>query len=366
MGRDGRIAWTNARLAELVGEKASSDLEGRALDTLVMDAGGGVPDWVSSGAAESVVECWLLRKEKDPLTVVVRPLGRGEAPGEGWWEVRDVTELRAVQAEVHRLSHHLLRANRELEELHARLERGAGEREELLSVVSHELRTPITVIAGFNKLLLSEKVGPLTKEQRHFLSESAKSCRRLSAFIGTLIEAAREVAGERPLELVETSLTATIEGVVGFLKPLLDERRQSLELALDPAAARARFDPMRVEQVLTNLIGNALKHGRSGGLIRVSSRLIQAPAAADRRFVEVAVSDDGPGVATQDRERIFEPYVRAREGSGAGGLGLGLAICRRIVEAHGGAILVADAPAGGARFSFTLPAASTDDGESAR
>jgi len=366
-GRCGRISWANAKLAELVGERASSDLEGRALDTLVMDAGGGVPDWISGIAAGSVVECWLLRRERDPLTVSVRCLGGGEVPGEGWWEIQDLTQLRAVEAEVHRLSRHLLRANRELEEVHARIERNAGEREELLTVVSHELRTPITVIAGFNKLLLSEKVGSLTKEQEHFLSESAKSCRRLSAFVGNLIEAAREVAGERPLELVETSLSATIEGVVGFLKPLLGERRQTLELDLDPAAARARFDPMRVEQVLTNLVGNALKHGRAGGLIRVSSRAIEAVAAADRRFVEVVVSDDGPGIAAQDRERIFEPYVRAGDGSRAGGLGLGLAICKRIVEAHGGTILLTDAPGGGSRFSFTLPAAaSATDGEAAQ
>jgi signal transduction histidine kinase len=361
-GRGGRIAWANATLAELVGEKASRDLEGRALDTLVMDAGSGVPDWNSGSRAAGAVECWLLRREKDPVTALVRSLGGGEVPGEGWWEIQDLAQLRALQAEVQRLSHHLLRANRELEELHARVERGAGEREELLTVVSHELRTPITVIAGFNKLLLSEKVGPLTGEQRHFLNESAKSCRRLSAFIGTLIEAARDVAGERPLELVETSLATTIEGVVAFLTPLLDERKQTLELDLDPLAARARFDPMRVEQVLTNLIGNALKHGRTGGLIRVSSRAIEA-AAEDRCFVEVAVSDDGPGIAAPDRERIFEPYVRAGDGSRAGGLGLGLAICRRIVRAHGGTILVADAPGGGSRFSFTLPAAvcATDE-----
>ena len=365
-GDRGRIAWVNRRLAELVGEKASGDLEGRALDTLVMDAGGGVPDWMSSHAAGSAVECWLLRKERDPLTVVVRAMGGGEVPGQGWWEIEDVTQLRTAEAEVHRLSHQLLRANRELEELRAHVERTAGEREELLTVVSHELRTPITVIAGFNKLLLSEKVGPLTKEQRHFLSESAKSCRRLSAFIGTLIEAARAVAGERTLELVETSLSTTIEGVVEFLRPLLEERQQSLELHLDPAAARARFDPMRVEQVITNLIGNALRHGRTRGVIQVSSRAIEA-VAADRRYVEVAVSDDGPGVALQDRERIFEPYVRAGDGGGGGGLGLGLAICRRIVEAHGGVISVADAPGGGSRFSFTLPAArSPADGESAR
>jgi len=362
-GRDGRVVWTNAALAELVGEKAPEDLEGRALDTLVMDAGGGVPDWVSSRRPGVPLECLLLRRENDPLTVTVRSLGGGEVPGAGWWEIQDLTRLRVLEAEIHRLSHHQLRANRELEELRVRVERNAGEREELLTVVSHELRTPITVIAGFNKLLLSKKVGSLTKEQEHFLTESAKSCRRLSAFIGNLIEAAREVAGERPLELVETSLDATIEGVVGFLKPLFDERRQSLELELDPAAAKARFDPMKVEQVLTNLIGNALKHGRTGGLIRVSSRPIEAMAAAGQRFVEVVVSDDGPGIGAQDRERIFEPYVRAGDGRKAGGLGLGLAICKRIAEAHGGTILLTDASGGGSRFSFTLPAASATDQE---
>jgi signal transduction histidine kinase len=231
-------------------------------------------------------------------------------------------------------------------------------------VVSHELRTPITVIAGFNKLLLAEKVGSLTKEQRHFLSESAKSCRRLSTFIGNLIEAAREVAGERPLELVEASLSATIEGVVGFLAPLLEERRQTFDL--DLGATRAWFDPMRIEQVLTNLIGNALKHGRAEGVIRVSSREIESPDG-DRCFVEVVVSDDGPGIAAQDRDRIFQPYVRAGEGSKAGGLGLGLAICRRIVDAHGGGISVSEAPGGGARFAFTLPAeAPAAEGESGR
>jgi signal transduction histidine kinase len=365
-GRRGRVAWTNAWLAELVGEKASSDLEGRALDTLVMDAGSGIPDWVSSSSAGQVVECWLLRREKDPLTVAVRSLGGTEVPGEGWWEIQDLTRLRAVQEEAHQQSHQLLRANREIEELRAHVERNAGEREELLTVVSHELRTPITVIAGFNKLLLSEKVGSLTEDQRHFLNESAKSCRRLSTFIGTLVEAAREVAGESPLELVETSLAATIEGVVEFLKPLVDERQQRLELDLDPAAARARFDPMRVEQVLTNLIGNALKHGRAGGVIRVSSRAAEA-VAADRRFVEVVVSDDGPGIVAEDRERIFEPYVRGGTGGRAGGLGLGLAICKRIVQAHGGAILATEAKGGGSRFSFTLPAAASGtDGEGVR
>jgi signal transduction histidine kinase len=223
-----------------------------------------------------------------------------------------------------------------------------SEREELVAVVSHELRTPLTVIAGFNKLLLSERVGPLTGEQRRFLTESERSCRRLDAFIGNLIEAARQAAAEGPLPLCEASLEASVRGVVEFLRPLLEQRGLRTELRLDPAAARARFHPLRVEQVLTNLIGNAIRYSPRGGRIAVETR------AAGGGRVEVAVSDDGPGVPTAEREQIFRPWVRGGDPR-EGGLGLGLAICKRIVEAHGGTIAVADAPGGGSRFSFTLP-----------
>jgi signal transduction histidine kinase len=113
---------------------------------------------------------------------------------------------------------------------------------------------------------------------------------------------------------------------------------------------------MRVEQVLTNLIENAIKHAPPGGVIEVASRRLP-PTHEGRPFVEVAVSDEGPGVSEADRERIFEAYVQACEQSRAGGLGLGLAVCKRLVEAHGGSIAVTERPGGGSRFVFTLPAA---------
>jgi len=266
---------------------------------------------------------------------------------------------RALEEELLRTGRALHDANRELAALRERHRREAAEREQLLMVVSHELRTPVTVIAGYARLLLTEKVGPLNEEQRRFLHESAKSCQRLSSFIGNLLEAARDVSGDGVLEVCETSLSPTIVGVVNFLKPLLEEHRLEIRLALHPDGPRARFDPLRIEQVLTNLIGNAIKYAQPGGVIEISTRPVRFDAGADERpGVEVAVADDGPGVLLSDRERIFEAYVRAGEASRAGGLGLGLAICKRIVEAHGGRIKVTDRDdAPGARFSFTLPAA---------
>jgi len=218
-------------------------------------------------------------------------------------------------------------------------------------VLSHELRTPVTVIAGFNRLLLAEEVGPLNDEQRHFLEEAGKSCRRLDAFIANLLEVGRRAATGLT-ERCAMSLEATASTVLSFLKPVLDERRIRVSTHLAPDADRVFCDPMRIEQVLINLIGNAAKYAPAGGQVELASRLVEG---APRPRVEVVVADDGPGVAPEHRERIFERYFRAGSDLGAGGLGLGLAICRDIVEAHGGRIQVGDRPGGGSRFSFTLP-----------
>ncbi|UCE86156.1 MAG: PAS domain-containing sensor histidine kinase [Deltaproteobacteria bacterium] len=345
----GRIRWANAAFLRLFGCGELSKLCGTSWSALFEDSGAGLPDPTAVG-----VECDLRRPDRAPRRVLVRQIGAGRDASEEAWTIVDVTHERQLEVEVHRAGRALHRANRNAEALAERLRREAEEREELLTVVSHELRTPVTVIAGYNKLLLSETVGPLNEEQRRFLNESTKSCQRLSGFIGNLLEASRERAGDSALEVSLCPLAPTIEGVVQSLAPLLEERGLKIELHFGAGASRARFDPLRIEQVLTNLVGNAIKHARPGGRIEISTRRV-GPSACG--FVEVAVSDDGPGIAEEDRERIFQPYVQAGEDGPAGGLGLGLAICRRIVEAHGGSIRVAESDVGGARFVFTLPAA---------
>ena len=100
------------------------------------------------------------------------------------------------------------------------------------------------------------------------------------------------------------------------------------------------------------MLGNAIKYAKSGGSVLIETRLLRG---GDLCFVEISVTDDGPGVACADRDRIFEPYVRGPRRREASGLGLGLAICKRIVEAHGGSISVTDPSGGGSRFAFTLP-----------
>jgi two-component system sensor histidine kinase KdpD len=224
----------------------------------------------------------------------------------------------------------------------------------LLAMLSHELRTPLGVIAGFTELLLAEQAGPLGPEQRRYLEEMRKSGERLGRFVNELGAADRRLGASSPVRAEHASFVRLAEGVAAATKPQLDQRRQTLRLRVAPDAAQGWFDPARIEQVLQNLIGNAAKYGPEDGCIDVEARRVSGPQG---EALEVRVTDQGPGIAAADRERIFEPWLRLAPDREPPGLGVGLAICRTIVTAHGGTIRAEAAPGRGACFVFTLPCA---------
>ncbi len=351
---EGRVVWANARLVEMAGRGRLAALVGMPLADLFADAGSGLP------SPRRAVECRLRRPDGASRRVICRPAGGQGGAGAALLVVDDVTHERSLENELLAIGQALQKANAEAAALRERLRSEHGEREEFLTVVSHELRTPVTVIAGYNRLLLSGQVGPLTEDQERFLEESAKACERLQAFIDSLIEVARATSGTEILEVGRSALRPVIESVVRLLQPLLSEGGLRVELDVPPDAAWARFDQLRVERILANLVGNAVKFGPRESALRIATRLrpgVPTLGGPPRDFVEVSVSDSGPGVAARDRERIFQPY--ARGSCRSGGLGLGLAISKRLVEAHGGSIWVEEAPGGGSRFAFTLPASET-------
>jgi signal transduction histidine kinase len=348
--RDGCVIWANERLIELAGRRA--DLRGVALADLLEDAGGGLP----RPDGDRVVECALRRPSRERRVVVCRRAWEEAGAQPGAWVVEDVTRLRTLESEMLHAGQEGSKLNRELESLRERLRAERAEREELLAVVSHELRTPLTIISGYSRLVLSEEVGPLNEDQRRFLEESRKGCDRLDRFIRNLLDASRASKGDEVLEVCTESLEPVIAGVAEMFRPTLEEHQLDLALDIAPEASRVRFDGVRVEQILTNLVGNAIRYAPAGSRIEVCVRPLEAPnGASGQRYVEVSVSDDGPGIPAHDRERIFRPYVQAGEESHAGGLGLGLAICKRLVKAHGGSIGVGGREGGGSRFFFTLP-----------
>jgi len=346
--REGRVSWCNDALAAMAGHPGPAELAEAPIAELAVDLGDGLPE----ALRPSPLECGLRERRGRVRRVRWHLAWPSLAAGTDVWVVEDPTRERELGEEVLRASQDLARLHREAASLRDRLRHEHAERDEILAVVSHELRTPVTVIGGYARILLREEVGPLTSEQRRFVEESVRACRKLDGFIDRLLTAAQAAKGGEVLEVCTGGLTPLVGEVVERITPLFAQRGSRLVLAAAPEC-RARFDPMRIEQVLVNLLDNALKYTQPGTAVEVSLRRV---VVEGRRMVELAVRDEGPGVPPEDRERIFQPYARGR-GAPPGGLGLGLALCRRIVEGHGGRLALDEAPGGGARFVFTLPEA---------
>ncbi|HEY2596823.1 MAG TPA: ATP-binding protein [Chloroflexota bacterium] len=221
-------------------------------------------------------------------------------------------------------------------------------RSALLATVSHELRSPLTAISGYTETLLQD--GPWDEStRREFLEVIALSASRLSGLVDNLLDAATLDAGVLRLEREPVRVERVAERVLAQRRLLATN--WTLHLETRPGLPLADADPVRVEQVLANLVDNAIKYSPRGGPIRV-----RIWPTHDGQ-VGVSVSDRGNGIPPEALSHLFERFYRV-EGAGAGvkGAGLGLFICKSLVEAHGGQISVESTPGAGSTFSFTLPA----------
>jgi two-component system sensor histidine kinase GlrK len=218
---------------------------------------------------------------------------------------------------------------------------------DFLSSVSHELRTPLVAMQETTNLLLDEILGPLTPRQRQMLELNTEAGARLARMIGELLELSRLAAGLQVTES-ERDLVALTRTAVSQLEGLAHEREIQLRSVVALDSLLARCDPDRYVQVVQNLIENALRYTPRGGVVEI--QLERQPTRALLR-----VEDSGPGIPAAERERVFERFFRGGGRSSDGGVGLGLAICREIVEAHGGDVWVEDARLGGAALNVALP-----------
>lgn len=216
-------------------------------------------------------------------------------------------------------------------------------RDEFLSVASHELRTPLTAL----KLRIQslQRVLHETEPYRRKIDGAARQCDRLERLIGDLLDVSRVTTGQFTLQLAACDLQEIVEDAVERARDEASQAGSHIELA-SAGSLTGVWDGMRIEQVVSNLIGNALKYGH-GKPISVSGK-----GSADE--VEVVVEDRGTGIAEADLDRIFARFERAGERS-RDGLGMGLYIAREIVHAHGGSIGVESAIGEGSRFWVRLP-----------
>ncbi len=231
--------------------------------------------------------------------------------------------------------------------------RDAAKLQELLqfiSTVSHDLRTPLSSIIGFSDILLSGRAGSLTGLQTEFLSLVKLGANQLVNLVDDLLDISRCTRGELRLNYEEVDLAASVARLFKQLEPLVSETQIVLVNRVNRSIGRVPADAKRVDQVLSNLLNNAIKFTQPAGVVTVSGY-------RRRGEVELSVWDTGIGIAKEEQEKVFDRFYQAEPGlkGRIRGSGIGLTVSKHIVEAHGGRIWVESEPGRGSRFRFTLP-----------
>ena len=234
--------------------------------------------------------------------------------------------------------------------LHREIQEMIRAREAFLAIASHELKTPLTGIIGYAYVLQQRAAHdqPLTERDRMAISMIVEQSERLNRLIGKLLDASRIEAGQLDLERGRVDLGALVRRVVESLQPTLE--RHSIQLACPAEPVVVEGDDLRLEQVVRNLLLNAIKYSPAGGPIAV-----QVERRADQ--IAISVSDQGIGIPSASLDRIFQRFYRApnADASNSSGMGVGLYVVKEIVALHGGTIEVASTEGQGSTFTIRLP-----------
>jgi len=237
-----------------------------------------------------------------------------------------------------------------------------------LASAAHELKTPLAVIKGYYDLLLSGSLGKLTDKQRDILQESKESCERLVRLVSMFLNYSALESGKLVLHLRENDLRDCLSELATRWHEAFVRKQVRLETVLSADIPIFKFDYQKVQQTVANLLDNSLKHTPAGGTVtfraeahfweRRSAEEIQTQDRRRERIqqpncIKVSVADSGPGIASEHHQEIFEDFVRVDRTSS--GMGLGLAIAKRLVQAHRGKIWVESEPRRGCTFTFLLP-----------
>jgi PAS domain S-box-containing protein len=241
--------------------------------------------------------------------------------------------------------------NAQLERLNTELRSLDEMKSNLLANVSHELHTPLVSIKGYTEMILKRKLGPLTPEQERGLEVALKNIDRLIELIDNLLSFARMETGETQLTLEDIPLWQLVDEAVDLVGERIKRRNISVTTQYESDDLVARGDRVKLGQVFTNLLTNAVKFNREGGSIAISAR------RATGGFLDVEVTDSGIGIPPEEHERIFERFYQVDSGSRRRyeGTGIGLSIVRDILRLHGCSIRVSSVPGAGSTFAFTLP-----------
>lgn len=257
----------------------------------------------------------------------------------------------------------------ELIETNHKLEKLERLKSEFISIVSHELRTPLTSIKNSLDILMSGRCGEITQAADKFLSMAMRNVQRLSGIINDLLDLSKIEAGKMDFNFAPTNINT----VIGYVKSALSEVAKSKGLNLITSEAenlpKITADAQRLEQVLTNLVSNAIKFTPENKTIKISSSLVNSKdikineyfkdsiKLKDGDYIEVCVEDEGIGIAEKDLLHAFDKFAQIENSLSrkAGGTGLGLPIAKQLLEAHRGAIWCDSELHRGSKFYFVIP-----------
>lgn len=252
--------------------------------------------------------------------------------------------------ELTRLNNELVTAQRELVKRNVELEKLNEIKNQFIGIAAHDLRNPLQVIEGYSQVLADGLLGALSPEQQKVISVIRKNGDFMLKLVTDLLYISKIEAGKLNLELRETDLAALVETNVELNRLLAGQKQIGIRLSRAEGIPKLRVDAAKIEQVLNNLIGNAVKFSHPNTTVEVR-------AARRERDVVVDVRDEGQGIPAGEIDRLFIPFenLSVRSTGGEQSTGLGLAIAKRIVEGHGGEIWVRSEEGVGSTFSFSLP-----------
>ncbi len=343
---DGRVAFANRTLVRRLATSLESLLGSDPFDYVAPDD--------RATARERYAERMLGQSVVDYETEVVTATGERvpvlvHADHIEWngrrafkYELTDITTRRRAEED-------LRAVNLELQRINAELAKSNQLKTEFLSNTSHELKTPLTSIIANSEILEYEMCGPLNAEQRRVLGVVTSNSQRLLEMISRLLDFSRHEEGYDVPRWERVDVGSVLAGIAETVRPLLDERGLTIDVSMGPDVGPLWVDGEKIYRVFLNLIDNAIKFSHRG-VVRVEVR-------RDEDWLEARVSDEGIGIAEERLDDIFDAFrqVDASTTRPYPGVGLGLAICRQVIELHGGRIWAESAPGRGSTFRFRLP-----------
>jgi signal transduction histidine kinase/DNA-binding response OmpR family regulator len=274
-------------------------------------------------------------------------------------------EARRVE-ELTRLTTALDVRNREIAEASLRIREADRLKSQFLANMSHELRTPLNSIIGFSDVLLARLPEGFPDKQRRFLENINASGQHLLSIINDLLDLSKIEAGKMELQPEPLSVVPMVEGVCTIVRGTAKSRNIAFEITCPEDLPPLEADPVKLKQVLFNLISNAVKFSDDGSTVWILARhLPRGESPLGRAAIQIAVVDQGAGIDPRNHRLIFDEFRQVDQSPtrAHGGTGLGLALVRRLVELHRGSITVDSAPGKGSTFTVTLPQTFAGEGE---